>query len=36
MTQNTLIITEKPSGMDFKEEYKVDNVKTEYTWDELY
>ena len=34
--QNTLIITEKLSGMDFKEEYEVDNIKTEYTWDELY
>lgn len=36
MTQNILTITEKLSGMDFKEEYTVANVKTEYTWDELY
>ena len=34
--QNILIITEKLSGMDFKEECEVDNIKAEYTWDELY
>ena len=34
--QNILIITEKQSGMVFKGEYEVDNIKAEYTWDELY
>lgn len=36
MTQNVLSITEKPSGTDFKEEYEMNELKNEYTWDELY